>query len=54
MSDMMNDAELAKSLSKHPITNAFDVLPLSDPYQGIIGMTPQEMHISWVVVFLNI
>ena len=43
MSDIMNDKELAKSISKHPVTNAFDSLPLSDPYQGLIGMTPQEM-----------
>ena len=52
MSDMMNDSELAKSLSKHQITNAFDALPLSDPYQGIIGMTPQEMlHLMGCGIF---
>jgi hypothetical protein len=34
-----------KLISKHPVSNAFDRLPLSDPYQGIIGMTPQEMYI---------
>jgi hypothetical protein len=32
-----------KLISKRPVSNAFDRLPLSDPYQGIIGMTPQEM-----------
>ena len=52
MLDMVNDTELAKSLSKHPTTNAFDALPLSDPYQGIIGMTPQEMlHLMGCGIF---
>ena len=32
-----------KSISKHPVENAFDKLPLADPYQGVIGITPQEM-----------
>lgn len=32
-----------KSISKHPVSNAFDSLPLSDQYQGVIGITPQEM-----------
>jgi hypothetical protein len=32
-----------KLISKHPVENAFDSLPLSDPYQGVIGITPQEM-----------
>lgn len=43
MSEAMTDPNFAKSISKHSISNAFDSLPLSDPYQGIIGMTPQEM-----------
>ena len=43
MSEIANDEHLAKSISKHVIDNAFDYLPLSDPYQGIIGMSPQEM-----------
>ena len=43
MSCIMDDPELAKEISKHPIVNAFDSLPLSDPYQGVIGMTPQDM-----------
>ena len=43
MSDILTDKELATTISKYPISNAFDSLPLSDPYQGIIGMTPQDM-----------
>eukprot|EP00956_Cyclotella_meneghiniana_P006330 scaffold8307_cov37-Cyclotella_meneghiniana.AAC.1 len=43
MSNIRSDAELAKQLSKHTITNAFDGLPLADAHQGIIGLTPQEM-----------
>ena len=38
-----NDPVFAKDIPKHPIKNAFSKLPLSDPYQGVIGMTPQEM-----------
>ncbi len=32
-----------KHYSKHAVENAFDDLPLSDPYQGIVGITPQEL-----------
>lgn len=52
MTDMMNDPVFAKTISKHPINNAFDALPLADPYQGIIGMTPQEMlHLMGCGIF---
>ena len=52
MSEIFADADFAKSISKHPIDNAFDRLPLSDPYQGIIGMTPQEMlHLMGCGIF---
>ena len=43
MSVILDDPDYAKAISKHPIKNAFDALPLADPYQGIIGMTPQDM-----------
>ena len=43
MCRVRHDPDFAKSISKHCIDNAFDKLPLADPYQGIIGMTPQEM-----------
>jgi hypothetical protein len=43
MSKIHTDPAYAKESSKHPIKNAFDALPLADPYQGITGMTPQEM-----------
>ncbi|MGA0823871.1 MAG: hypothetical protein ACO3PG_05370, partial [Pelagibacteraceae bacterium] len=43
MTEMMVNKDVAQFISKHPITNAFDSLPLSDPYQGLIGMTPQEI-----------
>ena len=43
MARARTDADFAQSISKHSIDNAFDKLPLADPYQGIIGMTPQEM-----------
>ena len=43
MCDIFEDADFAQSISKHPIRIAFDRLPLSDPYQGVIGLTPQEM-----------
>ncbi|MGA0401410.1 MAG: hypothetical protein ACO3PX_15705, partial [bacterium] len=42
MDAVLHDELFARSISKHPIKNAFDGLPLADPYQGIIGMTPQE------------
>jgi len=32
-----------KYYSTHAVENAFDDLPLSDPYQGIVGITPQEL-----------
>jgi hypothetical protein len=32
-----------KYFSKHAVENAFYDLPLSDPYQGIVGVTPQEL-----------
>jgi hypothetical protein len=55
--DMMKvteDPEFAKEISKHPIKNAFSRLPLSlsDPYQGVVGMTPQEMlHLMGCGIF---
>jgi hypothetical protein len=39
----MDDKIYASAISKHPVKNAFEALPLADPYQGIIGMTPQDM-----------
>ena len=42
MDAILHDELFARSISKHPTKNAFDGLPLADPYQGIIGMTPQE------------
>jgi hypothetical protein len=43
MSCIMEDKIYASAISKHPVKNAFDALPLADPYQGITGMTPQDM-----------
>jgi hypothetical protein len=43
MSCIMDDKIYASAISKHPVKNAFKALPLADPYQGIIGMTPQDM-----------
>ena len=52
MTDIMSDPDFAKSISKHTIVNAFDSLPLSDPYQGVIGITPQEMlHLMGCRIF---
>jgi hypothetical protein len=33
MTDMMKDGIFAKFISKHQINNAFDALPLADPYR---------------------
>lgn len=43
MHAIRTDVNLAKEISKHNISNAFDDLPLADAFQGIIGLTPQEM-----------
>jgi hypothetical protein len=43
MSEIANDEDLAKTISKHVIDNVFAYLPFSDPYQGKISMSPQEM-----------
>ena len=43
MHAIRTDRELAREISKHNISNAFDGLPLADAFQGIIGLTPQEM-----------
>lgn len=52
MTEIMKDKEMAKTLSKHQIANAFDSLPISDPYQGVIGITPQEMlHLMGCGIF---
>ena len=42
MSDMVSNLDFAKE-SKHVIDHDFDYLPLLDPYQGIIGMSPEEV-----------
>jgi hypothetical protein len=44
ISEISSDADFAREMSKHVIDNVvFDYLLLSDPYQGIIGMSPQEV-----------
>ena len=43
LSEIIDDEKLQKSNSYHDISNFTDGLPLSDPYLGIIGLTPQEL-----------
>eukprot|EP00956_Cyclotella_meneghiniana_P035679 scaffold116951_cov42-Cyclotella_meneghiniana.AAC.7 len=43
MSEIFGDPEFAQSISKHPIDNAFDRLPLSDAYQGYYWPKEQEI-----------
>lgn len=45
LSRIKNNKVYAHSISKHAIENAFEELPLSDPYQGIVGISPYDpMH----------
>ncbi len=41
--DLKENKLLEKVLSIHSIDNAFFDLPLADAYQGIVGVTPQEL-----------
>ena len=43
LSDVKLNPELQKELSYHDLDNVFDYLPLGDPYQGVVGITPQEL-----------
>jgi hypothetical protein len=57
MSRAQSDTKFAKRISKHMITNAFEMLPLADEFLGIIGMTPQDflhmmgggLYKNWII-----
>jgi hypothetical protein len=57
LSRAQTDEKYATYISKHMITNAFEMLPLADEFLGIIGMTPQDflhmmgggMYKHWII-----
>ena len=51
--DLKENKLLEKTLSIHSIDNAFCHLPLADAYQGIVGITPQEL-LHGIVIFCKI
>ena len=43
LSEIKGDQDYQQELSYYDVDNVFDHLPLGDPYQGVVGITPQEM-----------
>ena len=41
LSEIQGNVPAQKEISYHDVRNAFDELPLADPYLGIVGITPQ-------------